>query len=117
MKSKIKVIEKYLTKSEIDALNRLVIDIRKSWPRAKFKLFGSKLRGAADEESDLDILILLPCEVTEKIRRKIIHKVFDINLTFDTNISSLIMAEKEWESAIFSFLPIHECVEEKGISL
>jgi len=117
MKSKIEVIEKYFTKSEIDALSRLIIDIRKSWPKARLKLFGSKLRGTADEESDLDILILLPCEVTEKIRRKIIHKVFDINLTFETNISSLIMAEKEWESKTFSLLPIHECIEEEGVSL
>ena len=117
MKFKIKVIEKYFTKSEIDALSRLIIDIEKSWPKAKFKLFGSKLRGTADEESDLDILILLPCEVTEKIRQRIIHKVFDINLTLETNISSLIMAEKEWGSATFSLLPIHEYIEEEGVSL
>ena len=81
------------------------------------KLFGSKVTGGADEESDLDILILLPCEVTTKIRRLIIHKAFDINLAFETNISPLIMAKKEWASDILSFLPIHTSIEEEGVTL
>lgn len=67
-----------------------------------------------DEESDLDLLILLPCEVTEKIRREIIHKILDINLQFDSNISPLILAEKEWNDSVISSLPIHHFVEEEG---
>ncbi|MEW6419811.1 MAG: nucleotidyltransferase domain-containing protein [Nitrospirota bacterium] len=105
------------TESEKDALIKLMSDLRVSWPNAKFKLFGSKVKGLADEESDLDLLVLLPCDVSEDIRRQIIHKVFDVNLAFGTNISTLIMSEKEWESDIFSLLPIHSFIEEEGIPL
>jgi len=106
-----------LTKSENDALIKLITDMRVSWPDAKFKLFGSKVKGVADDESDIDLLIVLPCNVTSEIRRQIIHKVFEINLTFETNISPIIMAGKEWESPRFSLLPIHAFIEEEGVPL
>ncbi|ODS34350.1 MAG: nucleotidyltransferase [Candidatus Scalindua rubra] len=106
-----------LTKSEKDALSNLITDIKSSWPDAKLKIFGSKVKGVSDEESDLDILIVLPCDVTEETRRQIIHKVFEINLAFESNISPLIMAEKEWESPRFSLLPIHTFIEEEGVPL
>lgn len=105
------------SESEKDALIKLMSDLRVSWPNVKFKLFGSKVKGLADEESDLDLLVLLPCDVSEDIRRQIIHKVFDINLTFGTSISALIMSEKEWESDVFSLLPIHSFIEEEGVPL
>ena len=106
-----------LTKSERGALVKLVRDLKESWPDAKFKLFGSKVKGVADEESDLDLLILLPCPVTKETRQQIIHRVFDINLTFETNISALIMAEKDWKSTPISLLPIHAFIEEEGVTL
>jgi len=106
-----------LTKSERCALSELIRDVKAFWPGTKFKLFGSKVKGIADEESDLDLLIVLPCDVTEEIRKQIIHKVFEINLTFETNISTLIMAREEWERPPFSLLPIHAYIEEEGITL
>jgi predicted nucleotidyltransferase len=101
------IIEKCLTSSELNAISKLIAELRNSYPDAKFKLFGSKLTGSADEESDLDLLILLPCMVTGKIRKQIVNKVFDINLRFETNISPLIMGKEEWENSAISVLPIH----------
>lgn len=48
-----------LTKPEIDALIEIIADLKISWPGATFKLFGSKIKGFAEEESDLDLLIML----------------------------------------------------------
>jgi len=104
-------------KSERYALSELIAYLKTSWPGVKFKLFGSKVKGIADEESDIDLLIMLPCSVTEELRKKIIYKVFDINLIFETNISTLIIARVEWESAPFSLLPIHAYIEEEGVPL
>ncbi len=115
MPFKRKKIEKYLTKSELDAINKLYAHLKKDWPEATFTLFGSRATGKFDEESDIDILILLPCNVSEKIREQIIDIVFDINLQFDTNISPLIFSKREW--ADLSILPIHYFVEKEGVSL
>ena len=107
----------FISKSEKKALDQLVTELKRFWPGSKGKVFGSKVKGTSDEESDLDILILLPNDVTKEIRRQIIHRAFDINLTFGTNISTLIMSEKEWNSDLFSFLPIHSFIEEEGVPL
>ncbi len=106
-----------LTEAEKIALDNLIATLKTEWPSTKFKLFGSKVSGIYDVESDLDLLIMLPCPVTNEIRRQIVHKVFDINLTYGTNISALIVSEVEWQHAPFSLLPIHASVEEEGVSL
>lgn len=107
-------IKKYFTSSEIEAIDRIVTELRSRWPDAKLKLFGSKVTGKFDKESDIDVLIILPCEVDEKIREEIIDMIFDINLKFDTNISPLIFSEREW--ADLSILPIHYFIEKEGSS-
>lgn len=106
-----------LVKSERDALKEAVNKLKLKWPLGNFLLFGSKVRGTADEESDLDLLIILPCPVTEEIRRKIIHMIFDINLKFESNISVLIMSEDEWNNSPIALLPIHAVIEAEGIPL
>ncbi|MBI4691193.1 MAG: nucleotidyltransferase domain-containing protein [Nitrospirae bacterium] len=106
-----------LTKSERDALDEFLLGLRTDWPLAKFKLFGSKIKGIADAESDLDLLVLLPHRVTEEIRQKIVHRAFDVNLTYGSNISVLIVSEEEWENSPLSILPVHAIIEEEGIPL
>jgi len=110
-------VKKYFTSSEIEAINGLITELRSRWPDAKFKLFGSKVTGKFDEESDIDVLILLPCKVTRKIEDQIIDMVFYINLQFGTNISPLIFSEEEWNDSPISVLPIHYFVEKEGMLL
>lgn len=107
----------YLSKVERLAVDSLAAFISAEWPLAELKLFGSKATGVYDAESDLDILVLLPCHVSKDIRRKIIHKVFDINLAHETNISVLLISQDEWRNSIVSRLPIHDYVEEEGVPL
>jgi uncharacterized protein len=106
-----------LSRTEKNALTALSKGIKDQWPQAELKIFGSKIRGTADLESDLDLLIALPVEIDQNIRRKIVHLVFDINLKFESNISVLIVNQREWESGCLSYLPIHDEIEEIGISL
>lgn len=117
MSFKNKKIKEYLTRFELNALDKVKTELKTKWPDVKIKLFGSKITGKFDEESDLDLLILLPCKVTESLRREIIHKVFDINLQYDTNISPLILSENEWEGPIISSLPVHYFIEKEGVLL
>ena len=110
-------ISKYLTPNELKALDTLVAKVNKMWRGAKFKLFGSKVTGRFDEESDIDVLVLLPCKVTREIENRIVDMVFYINLQFGTNISALIFSDEEWNNSPVSVLPIHYFIEKEGISL
>jgi len=106
-----------LTVAEINALTELLTYLKKNCPLARFKLFGSKVKGTADAESDLDLFIELPNPVHNDLRRRIIHKVFEINLTHESNISLLIVSTEEWESGPLTLLPIHAAVVQDGVSI
>lgn len=60
------------------------------------KLFGSRARGAGDEHSDLDILVLLD-EAPTKVRAEIFEMAADILLEFDIDISPLVMSFSHYE--------------------
>jgi predicted nucleotidyltransferase len=107
----------YLNENELDAVNNLMESLRVEWPQVLFKIFGSKVNGTSDEESDIDLLIIFPCTVTEEIRKNIIHKIFKINLDYESNISALIVSRDEWENGRFTVLPIHETIESEGVLL
>jgi len=119
MKENIKSLVKkgFLSEKEKRALIKLVAELKASWPGVRIKLFGSKATGKADNESDLDVLILLPCHVSHAIRQKIIHKIFNLNFSLETNISPLILSEIEWETGFIPLLPIHQYIEEEGVAL
>lgn len=107
----------YLSSQDQNALQDLSTFIKGQWPQARVKVFGSKIKGTADEESDLDTLIELPLAITEDVRRQIIHRVFEINLAFGTNLSVLIVSQEEWEQGYLTLLPIHSEVEEGSVAL
>lgn len=111
------MIKAYLTGAEGLALADLSKSLKAQWPGVKFKLFGSKVKGGGDPESDIDLLVLLPCEVTEEIRKDIIHRIFEINLSYESSISAVILSEEEWTNSILRHLPFHASVEREGISL
>jgi len=107
----------HLSDQENRVLQELCAFIKEYWPQGRLKVFGSKIKGTADEESDLDTLIELPVAITEDIRRKIIYRVFEINLAFGTNLSVLIVSQEEWEKGYLTLLPIHSEVEEGSVAL
>lgn len=106
-----------ISEYEKQALYSLICSLKTKWPSTKFVLFGSKVKEIADEESDIDLLIVLPCEVTAEIRNHIIKKVFNVNLSYGSNISVLIVSEDEWHNGKISVLPIHHFIEEEGVSI
>lgn len=106
-----------LSKNEVLALSALISKAAEFEPDVEIKLFGSKATGTSDEESDIDVLLTIPKPVTEENRAEIIRMVFEINLEHGTNISPLIVTKMEWESELYSLLPIHAFIEEEGVPL
>ena len=78
-------------------------------------LYGSVVRGEMDEESDIDLLIITKKTFSRKERHKITDIVFDVNLKYETNYSTLVVDKNSWEKGPYSILPIHEEIEREGI--
>jgi uncharacterized protein len=80
-------------------------------------LFGSVVRGEEDEESDVDLLIVLKESPSHLVRNQISRLILDINLAYDTNLSGLVVDQKAWDAGLLTVLPIHEEIKEEGIRL
>lgn len=106
-----------LTDKEREALDELKQWILLSWPSAQLRLFGSKVNGTSDEESDVDVLVILPFPVDEVTRRSIIHQVFRGNIARDVNISALVVSHNEWDESPLSAHPIRAAIENEGVKL
>jgi len=106
-----------LSETERQALEELAARLRGILPVSRLVLFGSKVTGTADEESDVDVLVLLDCPVEGSLRDRVIQEVFEINLEYGSNISALTLARPEWDEGPISVLPIHDDVELVGVDL
>lgn len=83
----------------------------------EIQLFGSVARGDAGEESDIDLLVITEERLERKIRHEITGIIFEINLEYDTNFSTLVVDRESWDNGPFSVLPIHDEILREGILL
>ena len=80
-------------------------------------LFGSVVRGPANDQSDEDLLIVLRDPADHQVRNRISSIILDINLDYGTNLSELIVDRETWDHGIPSALPIHKIIDEEGVPL
>ena len=95
-----------------ELIKKEVIKIDK---KAQVILFGSRARGDHSEQSDWDFLILLEQEATEKKKREIRDKIFEIELKTNEIISSIIEQKNEWSK--FQVTPLFKNIKREGLSI
>lgn len=61
----------------------------------KMVLFGSRARGDYDEDSDIDIAIIVR-SISKELKNKIFNQVAEIELKYLRSISSIIFSETEF---------------------
>lgn len=82
-------------------------ELKEFAPEAHVILYGSQARGDAREESDFDLLILLPDFTNKKEfverRSEISGRLFELSLNLEADISPLILPFGEWENRVTPF--------------
>lgn len=106
-----------LTPNQHHALDELRRRLLEEFEVENLVLFGSVARGEADDESDIDILVITRHAMTRPERHEITDTVFEINLQHDTSFSILVVDIDSWEAGPIRVLPIHEEIEQEGIPL
>ncbi len=106
-----------LPKNVLAALQTARDRINAEFAVDRIVLFGSVVRGEDDEESDVDLLIVLKDPPSHQERDRITSVILDINLEYDTNLSELIVDRQTWALGLPSVLPIHQAIQEEGIPL
>jgi len=86
-------------------------------PEAKVVLFGSYARGDYNEESDIDLLILLDKEkITYEDETRISYPLFMVEIKTGISISPMIYSKDFWENK-HKVTPFYENVNQEGVTL
>lgn len=104
-----------LTSKQLQALSEIKRRLVEKFDIKAFVLYGSVARGQADEESDVDLLIVTSKPLTRFERHEITNVVFEVNLQHDTTFSTLVVDLKSWETGIISVLPVRDEIIRDGI--
>jgi uncharacterized protein len=106
----------YLEPYELQALNDLKQSLNHDFQLVDLRLYGSKVRGTAKADSDIDVMIELE-ELTPTFSDKVFDMVFDINLRHGVFISAVLFGRKELEEGPMSASPIFKAIERDGVRL
>jgi len=93
------------------------LEVKKICVEAKVVLFGSRARGIAFADSDMDLLILLPDSVDIPACEEQIHRsLYALSLESDIVISALVYSRSGWNDPVRRASPFHQAVSAEGIS-
>lgn len=105
-----------LSLNEKKAARELKEELIKKYNLVEFKLFGSKARSSADNESDIDIFIVIK-NTDWTIEKGIYELCFEISLKYDVLLSPVIFSKKDADSHIIQATPFYQVVAKEGINI
>jgi predicted nucleotidyltransferase len=100
-----KALEEFARRAR-EAFGSKILDIR---------LFGSKARGDASADSDIDVALLFE-SLTDGVKFKIFNIAFDVNLEFDVYISPRVISKSAVENPIFSAASFLRDIMKEGLA-
>jgi predicted nucleotidyltransferase len=109
---------RHLTEQEKAALSEFVARLREKYANEVrlVVLFGSKVRGDSDEESDLDVLVVVESDGW-RFHREISFIGSRVSLDYDVNISPKALSQTLYRELRESRTPFYENVRAEGVEL
>ena len=86
-----------MTPLERDILDRFKRDVTAKYPAARIVLFGSRARGDADPDSDMDVLVVLDGPVTRAEESFVSECAWEAGFLQGIIVMSITVNKKEWE--------------------
>jgi len=98
----------------INLLNRIKTSVTSTEPDAKIILYGSYARGDYTENSDIDLLIIIPKDnLSKQDEQKIKYDLYDLEFETGIIISPLVFSKKKWNDRPF-VTPFYENIQKEG---
>jgi predicted nucleotidyltransferase len=104
-----------LSDNDLTAVRQAASILRERFPVTSVVLFGSKARGQATSESDIDLLVLTHEQVNHEQKRRMSRALFDLQLQRAVVINLLIVPAEDWERGLYQVLPIRREIEKEGV--
>ncbi len=80
-------------------------------------VFGSRARGDADPESDIDVLVILSGPNTPKARKHISDCAWEAGFKYGLVVSPIVVSRNNWENGPEKYSLLAKAVEEEGITV
>lgn len=103
-----------LSKRETQAIEAAARLLKDRYSIESIILFGSKVRGDADEHSDIDLLLISSTSLHWRDEKAIVDALFDIGMEYDVIFSPLFISSEEWEKGVFKSFPIYDEITREG---
>jgi predicted nucleotidyltransferase len=105
---------------KIENINNAVTDLKNALLRrfgddVAIILFGSAARGTCDDESDIDVLVLVPEKVDTSTEEEIFSIAYNIELDCDVVFGIIVYSKDFWNSGLAGVMPLHTNIEHEGI--
>ena len=104
-----------MTQKEWDLVHRFKSLVEEKLHVHQMIVFGSRARGDAEEESDLDVLVVIDEPVNRELRRFVSDCAFEVDVGNDFIVSPILVSRAEWENGPERFSPFAHAVREEGV--
>ncbi len=78
-------------------------------------IFGSRVKGTADANSDYDVLIILETDYNQKIKKLINGLCYDFDLKYDIFLDTQIISKSELKNSIRGKHPLFKTAIKEGL--
>ena len=79
-------------------------------------LFGSKVAGRDDAESDIDLFVLTSRSLSWRERDAVADALFDVEMELGVVIGALVASEEDWLHGPYQVLAIRDEVERDAVA-
>lgn len=97
-------------------LDKIKVGVLEIDPDAEIYLYGSRARGDNREDSDWDILVITPKNVTFEYENELRDPIYDIELESGQIISLLVYSKQDWKTRM-PYSPLFSNVKKEGIRI
>lgn len=107
---------KNLNSNETEAVSKLKKILSENYKLIQMKLFGSRAKGDYNNESDIDLLIVIE-DYDWKLENEIYEICFEIGLEYDVLLSPVIFSKKEFDDKLTKVTPFYKIIAKEGLTL